>query len=158
MWRPLALLACRAGRDVQLKHFDKVQMTAKARRPLTQPASTEVKMLRCLFIFSSITYAFYQMSAADFFFLFHKGPPFGQIPRTQRNDLHMPTVRHFSKARRAEKWQFNLCTDTLARRKEGCQKPEGKCKCLNNVENNDGEQKGELCECVCGLTMKSGYF
>lgn len=105
------------------------------------------------FILPAIKYAFYQMFVAVFFFLFHKGLQFGNIPRTRRrkNCLHMPTVRRLSKARRAEKWQFNLCTDTLARRKEGCQEPEGKWKWLNNDENNDGGQRGgggAVCLCV----------
>lgn len=77
-------------------------------------------------------------------------------PRTRRrkNCLHMPTVRRLSKARRAEKWQFNLCTDTLAQRKEGCQEPEGKWKWLNNDENNDGGQRGgsRVPVCVCVWT------
>lgn len=61
----------------------------------------------------------------------------------------MPTVTRFSKAQRAEKWQFNLCMDTLARRKEACQKPEGKWKWLNNDENNDRGQKGGSRAAAC---------
>lgn len=133
-----------------MKDFDKVQKMVKALQPLTRRASSKVKMLS-LFIFPTIKCAFYQMFAAVFFILFHKDLQFGTPPPARAGEKIVCICRLSGAFQR--KWQFNLCTDTLARRKEGCQEPEGKWKWLNNDENNDGGQRGgAVCLCVCVWT------